>query len=379
MRTRTFIAVIPFITTFILPAMAAAQTETSSTAILKAVDIAKEKLKHVTLPAHRVCGEDAVLAVWSPQEPDDVQLVPVAHGKSLNPDFAVKLATRNGVNSRYVVTSPNEYVVVALATFIVSKYKLVISRPRIPHSRKRRLKKTYVPIATTAATYSPYSPPLHTKSLADAGRQYLDETIDAAAMSLEQRQVFSSAFPGSLVTGTVPRDVLWTLLLIEHMTPSEFMADGTEHSVDRVLVTLGLNRESAYNYAFSKKKAGGLAQFIETTYKAMRRDYPMAGLKSEFIAGMRDHANAIKAEFCLIDVAINKLVSSDRYATLAANEEDLGAFIAASYNGGENRALKALMTNPRDWEKSGRGLMPETVTYVKLFRRVYRLLQQSRA
>lgn len=69
------------------------------------------------------------------------------------------------------------------------------------------------------------------------------------------------------------------------------------------MVTVGANREMAYYAAVSSAGAGGIAQFIRSTYNAARgkKGYPEAKLTPDFMKGMRDHVNALAAMILLID------------------------------------------------------------------------------
>jgi hypothetical protein len=142
-----------------------------------------------------------------------------------------------------------------------------------------------------------------------------------------------------------------------------------------VFATLALNRGDTYRYAVSYAGAGGLAQFIRPTYSVTRRRYASAGLPADFVQAMSDHVLAVSAQYCLADWSFGRLPRETR-RTLAARdrEEDLGAFIAAAYNGGEDRAASALAAHPSDWEREGNGLARQTVGYVREFRAVYRHL-----
>jgi hypothetical protein len=90
---------------------------------------------------------------------------------------------------------------------------------------------------------------------------------------------------------------------------------------------------------------------------------------------MADHVHAVVAQYCLADWSLTRLTDAHRARLrLAANEEDMGAFLAAAYNGGEDRAARALADDPVRWERAGHGLAEQTVGYVREFRETYRFL-----
>jgi hypothetical protein len=316
---------------------------------------AKKLLRTAPIGTDRIGGENAVLAVWSPVAAGKIALVTVRGGIARTKGFTVSLERRNGVNSLYKVLKPEGYVVLALKTNVKNR------------SGGRGRSRT--------AVYVPYSPDLDLPEIAEAGRDYLVALVDKAADTLDDREVGSLHDAEARVTETVPERILLTILVIEHMTPSEFDAEGVEATAGRVLATVGLNGEDSYDFAVSSARAGGLAQFIAETYKLTRGRYPKAKLERDFVAGMRDHRNAVMAQYCLADWSIGKLPDeARRLLTDGSHEEDLGAYVAAAYNGGEERAAKAYATDPANWEKEGYGLAAQTVTYVREFRAVYRHL-----
>jgi hypothetical protein len=230
--------------------------------------------------------------------------------------------------------------------------------------------------------YAPYSPPLDTPGMRALGRAYLESVMDEAAGRLDSRKVVSRTEEGSLVTEVAPVRAMVTILLIEHMDHDEFFAEGTEASVNKVLATIGLNGVDTYDHAFSFAGAGGLAQFIKGTYATTRQTYPDARLLPGFYAGMRDHVNAVMAQFCLVDLEMSVL-PKELYLRWNQHEEAIGAYVASAYNGGSSRTLGAIAAHPYDWETAQEheecsedrcGLRPETVIYLKKFHAVYRHL-----
>jgi len=88
---------------------------------------------------------------------------------------------------------------------------------------------------------------------------------------------------------------------------------------------------------------------------------------------MRDHVNAVKIQYCFIDYALSK-VDPDELKRLKKDDVELGAYLAAAYNHGQNGAAKALATHGEDWDEPGNGIGDGSLRYVKEFRAVYRLL-----
>lgn len=322
------------------------------------IEEAKRLLRAAKLPSRRIGGQDALLAVHRTDDPAGaIALVPVRNGESRTPKFGVKLAKRNGVNTEYEVIRPDGYEVLAIKTNV-----------RDPKRHSRAV--VYVP--SSAAEAVPEAP--------ESGLAYLTALAERAAAELEKREVYSMALDDALVTETVPQRVIVTIMVIEHITPADVENEGIEAVVSRVLATVGVNKENSYDYAVSRARARGLAQFIPSTYRLTRQRYVAARLAKDFRAGMADHLNAALAMFCLADWSLTALPDFASLITLGPEgEEELGAFIAAAYNGGEKRAAAAYGGDRENWERAEGGLAKETVTYVKTFRAVYQTLFGSAA
>ncbi|HTM68983.1 MAG TPA: hypothetical protein VL426_06840 [Candidatus Binatia bacterium] len=352
--TRRLVLSIIVLLACMLPGRSFAQDSRPSHADVTArIAEARRLLAGARIGTSRIGGDNAVLAVWDPSHPArGVRLVQVLNGSSRTRGFGVEVTLRNGVNSRYRLT-PEGWQVLAIRT-------------NVRAARRGR---------SMPATYVPYDPALHTPEMERDGRAYLESLLAQARRRLRDRHVGSQAVDGSLVPDVIPDRALLPLLVIEHVDPDDFARDGARASMARVFVTAALNRGDAYRYAGSYAGALGLAQFIRGTYDLTRRRYASAGLPSDFRAGMTDHVAAVTAQFCLADWSLSRLPEAERNRLLRPeNDEDLGAFLAAAYNGGEDRAANAYLADRAHWEDSGRGLAGQTVGYVAEFRATFRAL-----
>jgi len=314
--------------------------------------VAKKVLRKARIGTDRIGGEQAVLAVWK-EGTDVVRLVNVRNGRSKTKGFTVKLVGKpNGANTRYEVEKPAGWHVLAIRTNVRKDLRGRRSMP---------------------ATYVPYGDHIDTPEFRKAGRAYLEDLIEKAGDALDRLDVASRVDPDRRVTEVVPWRVLMTLIVIEHIDPEDFTARGVEATSDRVLALVGANKGDAYDYAVSDKRAGGLAQFIPSTYSDIREGYPEAQIEKDFLRGMRDHLNAVMIQYCFVDHALTKIPSAD-LKRLSKDDEELGAYLAAAYNYGQNGAARALSAHGDDWDEPGNGVPDGTLLYVKEFRETYRRL-----
>lgn len=368
-----------------------------------AIGKARQQLRDAEIGTAEVGGRNAVLAVWNPTgDRSKIRLVHVRDGASVTKGFTVSAwpwngltpqksgeqtaatkghATRrhgkkacdalpppqvvdpyNGVNTRYAVDAPSDWFVLAIKSNTKSR---------------------------AGAIYVPYSQAYHTPENVAEGRRYIEDVIRAAEKTIAERHVMSRMNPKLFVTDVLDRGtgdgrsldadarVLFALLMIEHIDVDEFRARGAPWTADKVLVTLALNREDTYRYSVSSAAAGGIAQFISSTYADVRTRYPEARLPESFEDAMRDHVTAVVAQFCLIDRMLKAL--SDAGIAIPESRYLVGAYLAAGYNAGEHRAVPALRDFLRScarrtdgrWCQHAHGLPAETVNYVREFGDVY--------
>jgi len=345
------------LTTVICETSTAVSTETSSPVLAgPAAEIRSKIAQARSLLAKAALGpgwrgDDAVLAVWDGSPENGITLIDVRNGVSRSAGFAVERQEYNGVSPDLRVTEPPGLVVLA-------------GKFHVGHGRTRR-----------TVIYTPYTPGLHTPEMVAAGRDYLDSLLAKAVVELDAGPTASRAVNGRLVTETVDRRVLAAILIVEHARFDRLDDLGLKQVVEEVLVVLAANGDDAYDHAVSRARAQGLAQFIRSSYQLTRRRYPDARIKADFNSGASDHLNVVKAQYCLADWTLSALrPETVDELRLPGFEEDLGAYIAAGYNGGEQRAASAYQRSPVEWEKPGRGLWRETVSYVRNFRMVYRHL-----
>jgi hypothetical protein len=113
-----------------------------------------------------------------------------------------------------------------------------------------------------------------------------------------------------------------------------------------------------------------MIQMIPRTYESVRQQHPSIPLQAEFVTGMRDHANALKAML---------LYMNDTWSNLAASSEVQEAMrngiatkpelLAAGYNSNPARLPLYLKNGGANWKT----LIPaETQMYLQIYGEVDR-------
>lgn len=174
------------------------------------------------------------------------------------------------------------------------------------------------------------------------GKEFLLGTAQQAIEQLRVAKAPSIAFPGELLADVAPASVITTLAVIEQTDDTDFLASSTA-AFDDVLSHYGLKREEAYRYSVSSAKALGPMQFTNRkgngTYALVVRLCPAAKLDPNFERGATNLLNAMKAAICLFDIELAQMRSEIR-VPYPNNQEVLGIFPVAAYNGGPRNVAK---------------------------------------
>lgn len=349
---------------------------TRNTPLIRAVDRAKRELEErikrdeatygiKTTPTDDIWA-DVTLAVWN-KATDEIRYVDAKkRGTSLeiasgNEDIFVR--NTNYINSEYAIKDPNSLVVAVRYPILESIEKNGVVAHYELHDE----------------AYAPYSRDVHTPEAIEAGESYLNRTIDKAFDEMKSASVPSRAYLGQQMADVVDKDLIKSILTIEHSDLWTLQND-PKYAVERVLVTLGLNTEDTYNYSRSSAGAFGLAQFIPSTYASFAARTHL-GLIPEFEKGLKDHVNAVRATAAHLDDSLASLPSSVRVAGM--NDDKVKEYLAAAYNGGYSKVRTAIQI----WDEQISGvyapheirtrsrLYPETINYVKKLRQALPVFQ----
>jgi hypothetical protein len=111
-----------------------------------------------------------------------------------------------------------------------------------------------------------------------------------------------------------------------------------------------------------------MIQMIPKTYAAIRQQHPNVSLHSDFVPGMQDHANALKAQLLYINDTWKFLQSQDEVKqALRSGAATKTELLAAGYNSNPYRLPNYLANGGSGW----RSLIPaETQMYLSIYQSV---------
>jgi hypothetical protein len=181
------------------------------------------------------------------------------------------------------------------------------------------------------AVYTSYAPELDTKTMREAGMDYLHHLQRLAYDRIKDHDVRSHVAPNLTVAEEIPTSMVLRLMITEHVDPLHMKYVGVEQCIHEILITLAANREHAYAYAKSSAGALGLPQFMEDSYQMVRTNYPKALLEPDFALGMNNLSNAVLASVLLMDLELTNL-PRDTLKRFTDSSQQFAAFLAAGYN-----------------------------------------------
>ncbi len=207
------------------------------------------------------------------------------------------------------------------------------------------------------AYYTSAHPELLSKDLVRSGQSYVRNMLDLAAKRLSEKGVFISP---DLI------DVAERLCVVEHVDHDRFRNENRLALYDEIYSLFALNELDTYRFAVSSAGAGGMVQMIPWAYNLQRTRYPGVGLMPDFVAGMRNHGNALQAMLLYMrdvwsDLAANDEVQYALSAKLATKSE----LLAAGYNSNAARLPGYIKRGRDNW----RVLIPrETQMYLQIYK-----------
>jgi hypothetical protein len=214
------------------------------------------------------------------------------------------------------------------------------------------------------AYYTSAHPALLSPAITAAGKTYVREMLDAAAARLAQ--------DGVKISPDVV-DIAEHLCIVEHTDHKRFMNEDRTALFPEILSLYALNEGDTFRYSVSTAGAGGMIQMIPQTYNGIRQQHPGVSLQTDFVSGMRDHANALEAMLLYMNDTWSKLQEStevqDALRNGVATKPEL---LAAGYNSNPMRLAGYLKNGGAEW----RTLIPaETQIYLKIYSAIDKTLQ----
>jgi hypothetical protein len=178
------------------------------------------------------------------------------------------------------------------------------------------------------------------------GQNYLDGVIQKVANDLYGLP--SHSIPGETITQAIPPAMIKSLIYAEHTDTSEVLNGNAQNALSSLNIIFATNQGDAYKYSVSNDgyASRGIAQFVKSTYESLVERHPEAYLNPDYIAGMSDHENSIKAMYLLLDDYAGdvRIKAPNGFA-----EGHVFEYGAASYNGGTTRVANAVENFGEAW------------------------------
>ena len=206
------------------------------------------------------------------------------------------------------------------------------------------------------AYYTSAHPALLSVELMKSGQIYVNSMVDLAAKRLRERSVFIA--PNII-------EVAKRLCIVEHTDHDRFRNENRIALFEEIYTLYALNELDTYRYSVSSAGAGGMVQMIPWTYALMRQRHSGVGLNPDFVAGMRNHGNALEAMLLYMQDTWNDLsANEDIQAALSAKQATVTELLAAGYNSNAAKLPGYIRRAGAGW----RTLIPrETQMYLQIY------------
>lgn len=214
------------------------------------------------------------------------------------------------------------------------------------------------------AYYTSAHPALLSPELLKSGQTYVSSMIDLAAKRLHERGV-------NIAPNLV--DVAKRLCVVEHVDHERFRNENRIALFEEIYSLYALNELETYRYSVSSAGAGGMVQMIPWTYALMRQRHPGVGLNPDFVAGMRNHGNALEAMLLYMQDTWNDLsANEDVQSALSARQATTTELLAAGYNSNAAKLPGYIRRAGAGW----RTLIPrETQIYLQIYQSLDSLMK----
>ncbi len=253
----------------------------------------------------------------------DVQTLSASKEDFLTKGGEFTAVSSNGEPLKVSVVRPN-YVNTAVRVRDARGRELQPLVVRYPVEKGGKLKEV--------AYYTSAHPAVENDAVVRAGGEYVRERLDEAARRLASK--------GERIDPAII-DVAERLCHVEHTDHKRFLTEDSASLFEEIRTLYALNGGDTYRYSVSSAGAGGMVQMIPPTYYAIREQFPRAGLKDDFVEGMRDHENATQAMLIYMQDTWDYLLKQEEVS--AALEGGLATqveLLAAGYNSNPREAAR---------------------------------------
>jgi len=289
-------------------------------------------------------------------EPDTsaIHLVTLSKDVFLLKGAQVALATSLGKSLRFNIIRANgvNTAVAAFDEMGKSYIPLVVEYPIERFGAVREI-----------AYYTSAHPALLSPDIVKDGQSYVHTMIDLASKRLKM---------GGVSIALNILDAAERLCVVEHTDHDRFRRENRLDLFQEIYSLYALNQLDTYRYSVSVAGAGGMVQMIPATYQMLRRLHPMAGLNPDFVAGMRNHGNALEAMLLYMQDTWNDLISNPEVMDALSNKTAAPAeLMAAGYNSNPAKLPQYLRRGGSSW----RSLIPrETQMYLQIYQSIDSLM-----
>jgi hypothetical protein len=322
---------------------------------LSAAEVA-EKLAQARsiLKTQSVLSEDnsplVALATLDPHS-SEIDVLTLTKESFLTEGGVFELNSRNGKALWLRVVRPNYVNTTVTVTEAATRRSLIPLLVKYPIERDGAFIEN--------AFYTSAHPALVSSAIVEEGHRYLANMFAQATDELRSNGV---TIPADLV------EVAKHLVIVEHTDHRRFREDSREEIYPEVLALYALNQGNTFRYSISSAGAGGMIQMIPKTYDAIQQHHPNVTLEPDFVTGMQNHANALKAMLLYVNDTWNHLKHDDEVQeALRSGIATKTELLAAGYNSNPYRLPQYLSDGGSGW----RTLIPEeTQMYLAIYNSV---------
>jgi hypothetical protein len=298
---------------------------------------------------------DVVTVAVADAATSDVHLLKLSKTDFLDKDAQTVVLSSTGKTFKLRAVRPN-YVNTALRVTDAAGREFQPLVVQYPVERDGALREV--------AYYSSAHPALGSPELVGGGRAYVRRMLDEAAARL--------AAHGKVIAPEIT-DAAERLCIVEHTDHKRFKTEDHASLYNEIFTLYALNAGDTYRFSVSSAGAGGMVQMIPPTYHAVRRMHPSVGLNPDFVAGMRDHSNALEAMLLYMQDTWDDLLEREQVRqALSQNIATQTELLAAGYNSNPMRLHLYLERGGTNW----RTLIPaETQMYLRIYASVDGLVE----